>query len=428
MGHLIEINIHSLNEAMGWAKNLMQENSWLFALSRVVPVLMPIGILKNVVPMQMPCGKSSMIESRIGYDKTFMYLCIWMFLCAVILPIDAALPEDAIFMTKKQVFNAMLAVICFAVTFNLGSEWLRKKYKYILLFYVLTLILMILPLFFKPIGGAHRWIDLSIAKFQPSELARLVWVFVLGHLLTKHRSSLEDGNLRVWFLMGLFYAPLFILYELQSDFGSQVLSIQISAVMVLVAGFPLRRKAMVPAALVGLVTILLVVLLITNRQDRMARILAFRDPWNPAYAEGFQLRQSLIAIARGGLFGADHGEPMLRYLRLPESRTDFIFAGIVESYGLVGVTMLFLAPFLGWILRPLRWAKSLPTQQERLWAIGLSAQILLQGLMHMAVNTGMAPTKGMTMPFLSYGGSSLFVLMAVCGYLCSLSKRRGDMW
>jgi cell division protein FtsW len=287
----------------------------------------------------------------------------------------------------------------------------------------LVLFLLVGTFFLDKSHATHRWIKLGPVNLQPSELAKLAIILYLAWFLDLRRrnsSSMEFS--KEDFLRTILPAagPVIVcvaLILLQPDLGTSVDIVFIMAVVLFVAGLSWKWLA------VGLATAVpALYLLITQVSYRQARLMAFLDPGSDPQGAGFQLLQSLIAVGSGGFTGVGLMESKQKLFYLPEAHTDFIYAVICEELGFVGaVLVIALFATYGW--RGVRASFSAPDGFGRLLALGITAMVMCQAIMNFAVVLGVVPTKGIPLPFVSYGGSSLLVMLLATGVLLNISQQ-----
>jgi cell division protein FtsW len=284
---------------------------------------------------------------------------------------------------------------------------------------VLSLCLVLVPHFGHRVGGARRWLHLGPFSVQPSEFAKLALVMFMAYSLEKKHERLHEfsvGLLPHAIVCGVFVLLIFR----QPDLGTAVYFALLTLILLFVAG--VRLWHLVGSAL-ALIPFL--VLAITRKDYRWGRVLAFLDPWRDPTAGSFQLLHSLVAFGSGGLMGAGLGAGRQKLFYLPEPHTDFILAVIGEEAGLVGIcVILLLYAVLVW--RGMRIALRAPDRYGTYLALGLTLTIGLQALINGAVVMGLVPTKGLPLPFMSYGGSSLFTSFLAVGILLNISSRQRD--
>lgn len=279
----------------------------------------------------------------------------------------------------------------------------------------LSLAALVGVLMMPPIGGARRWYPLGLFNLQPSEFVKLAVIVFLAALLSRNDKRVNDPWSVPLPVIGT-VGTLAFLIVIEPDLGSAVMLCATAFVMVFVAG--LRWRYISAAGLLGAVAVAVAVLI---APWRMQRIVALLDPSADPQGAGFQLNQSLIALGSGGLTGLGLGQGQQKALYIPAPHNDFIFAVIGEEWGLVG-TLLVLAAFLLLFWRGLRAAVRAPDRFGFYLALGVTTLLVLQALMHMAVCAGLLPTKGLTLPMISYGGSSVVATMIGVGLLLNVSQ------
>jgi cell division protein FtsW len=290
----------------------------------------------------------------------------------------------------------------------------------------LVLLMLVGTLFLDKSHSTHRWIKFGPLNIQPSELAKLAVILYLAwffDLKRRGKASLEFS--KEDFLQTILPAagPILIcvvLILLQPDLGTSVDIVLIAAAVLFVAG--LSWKWLAVGAVVAIPALYL---LITQVSYRQARLLAFLDPASDPQGAGFQLLQSLIAVGSGGFTGVGLMESKQKLFYLPEAHTDFIYAVICEELGFIGATVVVaLFVIYGW--RGMRAAFGAPDGFGRLLAMGITAMVSCQAVINFAVVLGMVPTKGIPLPFISYGGSSLLVMLLSTGVLLNISQRAAE--
>ncbi|MGE5508269.1 MAG: putative lipid II flippase FtsW [Chitinophagales bacterium] len=269
--------------------------------------------------------------------------------------------------------------------------------------------------------GATRWIRLGPLNLQPTEVAKLAMIlFLAAYFSARPQRALSLGGLLAPLgLLGL----IVVLVMKQPDFGSTLIIIGLTVAIMVAAGM---RWIFLGGA--GLAALPALVYLAISKPYRMARLLAFTNPWAHRQDIGYQTVQSLLALGSGGLLGLGLGQSRQKYLYLPEQHTDFIFAILGEELGLLG-TLTVVALYFVFAWRGYRIAISAPDEFGALLAAGLTSAIVFQAILNMLVISGALPITGVTLPLLSYGGSSLSITLAGVGILLNISKhaqeRRG---
>jgi cell division protein FtsW len=286
-----------------------------------------------------------------------------------------------------------------------------------------VLVMLVGTFFLDKSHATHRWIKLGPLNLQPSEMAKLAIILYLAWFLDLRRRRETSLEFRKQdFLQTILpaVAPILVCVALivaQPDLGTSVDVVLIMAAILFVAGLSWKWLAVGAAA--GLPALLL---LIMNASYRQARLMAFLHPDSDPQGAGFQLLQSLIAVGSGGFTGVGLMESKQKLFYLPEAHTDFIFAVICEELGFLGATIV-IALFAMYAWRGLRAAFNAPDGFGRMVALGVTAMVLFQALINFAVVLGMMPTKGIPLPFVSYGGSSLLVMLLATGVLLNISQQ-----
>ena len=326
---------------------------------------------------------------------------------------------SGLFFFKKQ---ALWTLIGFAGFFALAwLPWRDSRRLGLALWFAAAagLALTLLPGAGVSAGGASRWLALPFgARLQPSELLKAAAPFWLVYLMAL-KGRWPFHRILFWLLAGLsFGLPVLILLQ-QPDFGSAVLICALAFSMAFVWGMTWRGAALSLSALGGFFYYL-----IQGQKYRLFRMEGFLDPWEDPSGSGFQVIQSMLGIHSGGLFGAGLGQGQIKLFFLPEAHTDFTLAVLAEETGFVGLFILFsIYSFLIWT--GMRLALGIQDSYQKTLAFGLVMVFAINVLVHSAVNLSLAPAKGLTLPFLSYGGSSLICSFLLFGWLVSLQKSAG---
>jgi cell division protein FtsW len=279
-------------------------------------------------------------------------------------------------------------------------------------------VMLVAVLFTKPVKGATRWLGVGGLSFQPSELAKLACVLFTAMTLERRMHRINDIAYSLP-AIGIVTMGLAGLIFLENDLGTSVSVMLIAAAMVFGAGLSMRY--IVGTALVAIP--LAAVVLWTGPPFRRARLLAFIDPWADAQGTGFQIIQSLLTVGTGGIFGRGLMESIQKLKYLPEPQTDFIYAVIGEELGLIGTTAI-LACFCVIAWRGLRIAAYAEDRFGSLTALGVTTMIAVQGFVNMSVVLGLLPTKGIPLPLVSAGGSSMLVSLIGIGILLNISQHQ----
>jgi cell division protein FtsW len=300
-----------------------------------------------------------------------------------------------------------------------GMKLDYRRYKHPAVVFSLlgiTTLLLIGVFFLDRSHNTHRWIHLGAFSLQPSEVAKPAIILFLAFFLETRSKSMDD--LRNTILPAIAPAAVFLgLIVMEPDLGTAIACAAITACILFVAGMRLRYFAYGFAA-----ALLPLYFLVFHVAYRRARILAFLDPYSDPQGRGFHIIQSLIAVSTGGLTGLGLMEGKQKLFYLPEPHTDFIFAVTAEELGLLG-SLLVLALFALFLARGLRTALRTKDNFGRFLATGITSMVALQAFINISVVVGMMPTKGIPLPFVSYGGSSLFVTLACVGVLLNITQQ-----
>ncbi|WP_156290553.1 stage V sporulation protein E [Oceanobacillus salinisoli] len=321
---------------------------------------------------------------------------------------------DRFFYLKRQLLFAGVGVIAmFFFMFIPYNTW--KKYaKVILIVCFSLLILVLIPGIGLVRGGAQSWIGVGAFSIQPSEFMKLGLIIFLANLLAvgqKYITSFRQGFLPC--LLLVFTA--FGLIMLQPDLGTGMVLVLTCMIMIFAAGARLSHFfGLAALGVLGLVG------LIASAPYRINRITAFLNPWEDPLGDGFQIIQSLYAIGPGGLMGLGLGNSLQKYFYLPEPQNDFIFAIIGEELGFIGGTFVIVL-FLLLLWRGIKVSLEAPDLFGRLLALGIVSMLAVQAMINISVVIGLIPVTGITLPFLSYGGSSLTLTLCSVGILLNIS-------
>ncbi len=316
---------------------------------------------------------------------------------------------------QKHIVMVLGSVVVFAVCVAIPLRAWQAVHKPCLLLALALCALVLLPFLSVEVNGARRWLDLGVARFQPAEAAKLlVAVYLAGHVARAGDRLGTEWS--AWFLPLAWVGAVLVLVLCQPDFGSVVVLAALTGGLLFLGGARLRDFALL-ALLGGLALAAAAVV----QPYRVERMVTFLDPWATQFDGGYQLTQALIAFGRGGYTGLGLGEGVQKLFYLPEAHNDFIYAVIAEELGLLGALGV-LALFAVLVWRLLRIARAASAGRRVFAALLAYAAALLiggQALINAGVNTGVLPTKGLTLPFISFGGNSLLV----CSALVALALR-----
>jgi len=323
--------------------------------------------------------------------------------------------HDSVFFLRKELPLFGLGLLGMLLLANIDYIHLRWAVYPLLLVSLILMVLVLVQGVGVEAGGARRWLRFGGVRFQPAELAKLALVLYVAHSLPRKAERLHDfvyGLLPYVVVTGTFVR----LMLLQPDLGTAVCLSATVFLLLFAAGAPQRFLG---AGL--LLSLPLAYFLIMTEPYRKERVLAFLDPWKDPTGAGFQIIQSFLALGSGGWTGVGLGEAKQPLLFLPEPHTDFIFAVIGEQFGFVGAVLV-LGAFALYFFRGIRIALGSVDPFGRYLALGLTLTVSLQALVNCAVVVGLLPTKGLPLPLVSYGGSSMVTTLAGTGILLNVSK------
>ncbi|WP_137789737.1 stage V sporulation protein E [Bacillus sp. E(2018)] len=323
--------------------------------------------------------------------------------------------DDAFFFAKRQLLFAGVGIAAMFFIMNINYMTWRVWSKILLIICFVLLIAVLIPGIGMVRGGARSWIGVGAFSIQPSEFMKLAMITFLAKYLSEHQKKITSLKKGLVPTLGLVMIA-FGMIMLQPDLGTGAVMVGTSIVMVFVAGA--RISHFVGMALIGLVGL---AGLIISAPYRIKRITSFLDPWSDPLGSGFQIIQSLYSLGPGGLLGLGLGQSRQKFGYLPEPQTDFIFAILSEELGFIGaVFVLILFSLLLW--RGIRIALGAPDLFGSFLAIGIIGMVAIQVMINIGVVTGLMPVTGITLPFLSYGGSSLTLMLASIGVILNISR------
>lgn len=364
-------------------------------------------------------SRSAGRQPRLVIDPVIITAVFCLLLIGLVMVTSASLnvaermTGDPFFHFERQLLSVLLGcTIAGAMLFVPISMWQRFAPALLIASFAL-LLLVLIPGLGHQVNGSRRWIRIGLLNFQPSEVARWLLLTYIAVFAVRHQTELRSSA------QG-FFKPLAVLLVasglllLEPDFGAAVVLCVTGTAVLFVAGARLRDFLLVCG--IGGVGIAVVAM---SSGYRLQRLIAFLDPWSDPFDSGFQLTQSLIAIGRGEWFGVGLGSSIQKLFYLPEAHTDFVFAVMAEEFGLFGVAIVVFA-FLALVLRSLRLSRIAADAGMPLHACiaaGFGVWLGLQAFINIGVNMGLLPTKGLTLPLLSYGRSSMLVTLAWIGVL-----------
>lgn len=321
------------------------------------------------------------------------------------------------FFNRQALFMGIGLVAAFIIM-QIPFKWIYDKFIPFLLL-LASLFLLIFTLFFGvEINGAKRWIDLGVFNFQPAEFAKLACIMFTADFVVRRSSEVRsswDGFIRLFIIILLIVGALL----LQPDFGTLVIIGGCILAIFWVAGAPIGQFVAMTAMLVGAA-----VVAITQADYRLTRVLSFRDAFDDVQGTDYQLSRSLIAFGRGEFTGVGYGESVQKLSHLPEAHTDFLLAITGEELGFIGVSLvlLFEALIIASIMRISYVALKRKQMRFSYTAFGIAIMFIGQTMINAGMNMGLLPTKGLTMPFFSYGGSSMLICLMMIGFVLRIDK------
>ena len=322
--------------------------------------------------------------------------------------------NNPLYFLARHLILAFIGLIFMFISMNIRYEMLKKLGKPFLIITVILLIMVYFPNIGRAAGGARRWIRIGPLSMQPSELAKLVMIMYAANFLTIKQHNIKE--FMRGFLPPMLVLGLVLVLIIKNDLGSCVLIAGIVLTMMFISGANIKHLAIfvlssLPAVYIAIYTF----------PYRMKRIMVFLNPWEDPLGKGYQIIQSFYALGSGGWFGKGLGKGIQKLFYLPEAHTDFIFSIIGEELGFIGTSLIILL-YAYVIWRGIIIAYHAPDLYGHLLAIGITVMIAYQVIINIGVVTGLLPTKGTTLPFISFGGSSLIVNMTAIGLLLNVSR------
>ena len=356
---------------------------------------------------------------RVLFTATLLLICVsvvMVYSASAVVALER-FQQPYLFLTKQALWS-VLGLVVLVVAMRVDYRTYRNE-AFIWCLLGLVVLMLVGVLFSAPINGTRRWFAVGGLGIQPSELAKVACVFFTALMLERRMHRIDDLSyslLPIGLILGLVVA----LILLQPDFGTSISLALVVAVMVFAAG--LHYRYFVGLALAALPAIYIV---LVSAPYRRRRLLAFWDPWADPLGDGFQIIQSLVAVGTGGVFGRGLMAGVQKLFYLPEPHTDFIYAVISEELGLVGATAILICfCVIAW--RGLRIAARAEDTFGSFVALGLTTMIAAQAFVNISVVLGLMPTKGIPLPLVSFGGSSLLINLLGMGVLLNISQHESS--
>ena len=323
---------------------------------------------------------------------------------------------------KKQFAFAIVGLVLMFILSKIDYRFYKKYYWPIYFASWLVLLLVLVPGIGHSVKGATRWVNLGFTQFQPSELTKIGLIIFYAGYLADHKSELTDFVKGFVKPLCFVIPPIAILFLVQNHLSVSLIIIIITISMMVMAGCRLKYfGASGGVGLLGFGSIVGVIQMSGKGGFRLDRIATYFNPWADAQGTGYQMVQSLYAIGSGGFFGVGLGESKQKYLYIPEPHNDFIFAILAEELGFLGCLFIIML-FAIFIWRGILVAMKAPDVFGSLMAIGITTLIGAQAIINIAVVTASIPTTGMALPFFSYGGTALLILLCNVGILLNISR------
>jgi cell division protein FtsW len=359
---------------------------------------------------------------KLKYDKTLIIAVIIIAIWGLIMIYSASSIwavykyNDAFKYVKAQglflIIGLLLMFFLAKVDYHLYQKYANK----ILLGCFILLVLVLIPGIGKLRNGSRSWFGIGSLGVQPSEFAKLGLIIYVAKYLAHNDYNIKDVKKSILPILGIIFL-FFGLIMLEPDFGQGMVIVLTLIMIIFVSGT--RLSFFVKSGIMGLIGIIALIIIAPYR---MARIMAFLNPWSDPLGSGFQIIQSLYAIGPGGLLGLGFGNSIQKHFYLPEPQTDFIFAIISEEFGFLGV-LIVAALFIIIFYRFIKIALSCQDLFGKYLAFGLGMGLILQATLNLAVVVGLIPVTGVTLPFLSYGGSSLLVSLVSVGIILNIGMK-----
>jgi len=325
---------------------------------------------------------------------------------------------DGYYYLKRQALWVFIGLAAFAAAMNVDYHRLRAHSLTLVFASIALLALVFVPGVGRTAGGASRWIRMGPVNFQPSEFAKLAVVLYMADVMARKQRQIALFWKGLALPLALFGGMLCMIM-LQPDLGTTILCALVIGILLFVAG--VRMRLLLPLCLAALPAIYA---LVFSSDYRRRRILAFVNPWADPEGTGFQIIQSFIALGSGGVAGLGLAQSRQKFYYLPAAHTDFIFSIIGEELGILGAGAV-VTLFLGLLVFGMRVCAKAPDLYGHLLALGIVSMLTLQALINIAVVTGSLPTKGLPLPFISFGGSSMIFNLFSLGVLMNIGRHEG---
>lgn len=322
---------------------------------------------------------------------------------------------DSFYFFKNQLKYLVIAVLLSGVMYKLKYEKLKEFAPYLLLLTFFSLLLVLIPGVGRMAGGSRRWLPIGPVSFQPSELAKLTIIIYLAAYISKNKEKMKkikSGILPPIIVISL----IFILIMMEPDLGTAITIVVLAGTMIFIGG--IKISIFILSSLISLIFFMIFIYIEPYRRERL---FTFLNPWEDPLGSGYHIIQSLLALGSGGFLGVGAGNSHQKFLYLPEPGTDFIFAVLGEEFGLLGTLFILILYFLiAW--RGLKIAARVDDVFASMLAVGITGMVVIQAIINMGVVTSLMPVTGITLPLISYGGSSLLINLLGLSLLLNISR------
>lgn len=324
--------------------------------------------------------------------------------------------NDRAYFIKRQLIFSVVGLLLMFIMMHVSIDKIIKSTNYIFIISVILLILVLIPGIGVVRGGARSWIGFGSFSIQPAEIIKVALILFLSKVIDKIKNSIHKFKMVIMLLLIIVF--IFGLIMLQPDFGTGLVIVGSSILLMFCGGVKLKYFF-----ILGGMGIFGLACLIISAPYRMERILAFLDPWSDPLGSGFQAIQALFSIAPSGLFGLGYNNSVQKHFFLPEPQNDFIFAIVCEELGLIGGIFL-IGVFLFIIIRIIKMVYQIENTYYQLILLGSASSLFVQVFINLGVVIGLLPVTGITLPIISYGGSSLIFTLIMLGIVINISQYR----
>lgn len=323
--------------------------------------------------------------------------------------------NDSFHYLKYQSIFFLIGLIIMYIISKINYKFYYQKSNLIIIICLILLILVLIPGIGSVRNGSRSWFGIGSLGIQPSEAAKLGLIIFTSKYLSNSERYVKNYLKGVFPILGITLL-FFLLIMLQPDLGTGVILVMAIISLLFIAG--VNMKFFILGGVIGIIGVVILIIIAPYRMDR---ITSFIDPWSDALGTGFQIIQSLYAIGPGGLLGTGFGNSIQKHFYLPEPQTDFIFSIIAEEFGVAGAFIV-VGLFTIILWRSIKISLNTKDLFSKYLSFGIIFQMIFQTIMNLMVVIGMIPVTGVTLPFLSYGGSSLLISMASIGILLNISR------